>query len=249
MNPVVILTLNNLHLSKEAVKSVLAQTVPIELLIIDQGSTDGTIAWARQLAAMDRRVRFIAPRATSVAQAWNIGCRYFFERGAHEVLLLNNDLEILPETYQTLSDWAAADDEQKIGMVTCVSRRERSELVYEKPFSHSPRPDFSCALMQKWAWKAIGGFDENCIGAFFEDNCAHAECHSRGILAESISLPFLHHGSQTVKNADYADKKRITACYDKNKKYFFEKYGRWPGTEGYDDLFSAERFGAFAQRL
>jgi len=45
----------------ETVRTVLAQSFPdFELLIVDDGSTDGTLALARTLAAQDERVHVIS---------------------------------------------------------------------------------------------------------------------------------------------------------------------------------------------
>lgn len=237
---IILLCRNNVSLSRECLKSLRAQTTPVGILVVDNASTDGTKQWLRA----ERGIRVMSfEEQMSVAAAWNAALKWGWLQGYDEALVVNNDTELLPETYETLSSWAAADDGRPTGMVTCVSRRERSELVYSKPFTSRPRPDFSCYLIQRWAWERIGGFDENCVGAFFEDNCAHVELHRKGIQATCISLPFLHHGSATINRADYEERKRITVCYDKNRQYFFNKYGRWPGTEGYDDLFTDQTFG------
>ena len=156
--------------------------------------------------------------------------------------MVNNDTWLLPETYQTLSDWTAADDGSTTGMVTCVSRREMSELVYKKPFSHRPNPDYSCYMLQRWAHEQVP-FDENYLIAFGEDGDHHVRCHRNGIRCECISLPFLHHGSQTIKRCDEIERRRIGKQADKNREYFFQKFGKRIGTEGYDTLFTAEAFG------
>lgn len=178
-----------------------------------------------------------------MAQCWNRALMWCWRAGHTEALVINNDTELLPEAYETLSSWAAADDGRTTGMVTCVSRRERSELVYVKPFTHRTNPDFSCFLIQKWAWERIGGFDENYLNAFGEDCECHVRMHRASIRAECISLPFLHHGSATVKHCDEIERRRIGRQADKNREYFFQKWGKRIGTEGYDDLFTQETFG------
>lgn len=237
---VLILAKDNLALTKEAVRTARAQTTPCEIMVIDNASNDGTKQWLR--VQRDFRVMsFEEP--VSVAAAWNAGLKWVWSQGYDEALVLNNDVEVLPETYETLSSWAAADDGRTTGMVTCVSRRERSELAYAKPFSHRPNPDFSCFLIQRWAWERVGGFDEHYLVAFAEDAEMHVRMHRAGILAECIDLPFLHHGSQTVKRADEIERRRIGRQADKNRDYFFQKWGKRIGTEGYDSLFIAETFG------
>ncbi len=57
---VIIPTHNRLHLLPQAVASVLAQTgILLELIIVNDGSRDGTGEWLRQLAADDRRIKVV----------------------------------------------------------------------------------------------------------------------------------------------------------------------------------------------
>lgn len=56
---------NGLPWIKDAIASVQAQTDPDwELLCVDNGSDDGSIAWLRQAAATDRRIRVMVMTAT-----------------------------------------------------------------------------------------------------------------------------------------------------------------------------------------
>jgi len=240
---IILLCRNNVALSRECLKSLRAQTVPVTILAVDNASTDGTKQWLRA----ERGIRVMSfEEQLSVAEAWNTALRWGWSQGHDEALVVNNDTWLLPETYQTLSDWAAADDGRTTGMVTCVSRREHSELAYQKPFSHRPNPDFSAYLIQKWAWERVGGFDEKCLIAFTEDSHFHVAAHRLGIRCECIDLPFLHHGSQTVKRCDEIERRKIGRQADKNREYFFQKWGKRIGTEGYDSLFTAETWGAEA---
>jgi O-antigen biosynthesis protein len=239
VNLIVLLCRNNFALSRACLKTLRAHTLPAHILVIDNASTDGTKQWLK----VERGIRVIShAEPVSVAQAWNDALRWAWSAGYHEALVVNNDTELLPETYQTLSDWAAADP-QGLGMVTCVSRRERAELAYEKPFTSRANPDFSCYLIQRWAWERVGGFDENYLVAFGEDCEMHVRMHRLGIMAECISLPFLHHGSQTIKQTDEIDRRRIGRQADRNRQHFFEKWGRRVGTKGYEDLFRQDTFG------
>jgi glycosyltransferase involved in cell wall biosynthesis len=59
-----------------AVESVLRQTVrDLELLIVDDGSTDGTVALARRFAARDDRVRVLQQANAGPGPARNVGFR------------------------------------------------------------------------------------------------------------------------------------------------------------------------------
>src|SRR5690606_27836296 len=53
-------TYNRCHLLQRAVDSVLSQThTDLEIIIVDDGSTDGTHDWLAQLAQQEPRVRYI----------------------------------------------------------------------------------------------------------------------------------------------------------------------------------------------
>lgn len=236
---IILLCRDNVALSRESLKSLKAQTVPVTILAVDNASTDGTKQWLRA----ERGIRVISfENQLSVAECWNKALSWGWSQGHDEALVVNNDTWLLPETYQTLSDWAAADDGHTTGMVTCVSRRERSELVYSKPFSHRMNPDYSCYLIQRWAHERVP-FDEKFLIAFCEDSDSHVRMHRLGIHCECIDLPFLHHGSQTIKRSDEIERRRIGKQADKNRQYFFEKWGKRIGTEGYDQLFTDSTFG------
>jgi O-antigen biosynthesis protein len=238
---IILLVRNNVALSRECLKSLRVQTHPCVILVVDNASTDGTKQWLR--AEKDIRVLSFSEQQ-SVSHCWNEALRWGWSQGFDEALVVNNDLVLLPETYETLSSWAAADDGRTTGMVTCVSRREMSELTYTKPFTSRYSPDYSCYLIQRWAHERVP-FDERCLIGFCEDSMHHATCHLKGIRCECISLPFLHHGSQTIKRADEIEKRRIGRQADKNRELFYETFGRRIGTSGYDDLFSEERFGMY----
>jgi hypothetical protein len=77
---------------RESVDSAIAQSfTDFELLIIDDGSTDGTLALARRLADRDERLRVLArPNRGGVSAARNLGMRE--ARGAYFALLDSDDV-------------------------------------------------------------------------------------------------------------------------------------------------------------
>ncbi len=75
-----------------AIRSVMAQTVTDwELLVIDDGSTDGTAAIVSRLAREDRRVRLLSNRENlGAAESRNRGIQY--SRGSYLAFLDGDDL-------------------------------------------------------------------------------------------------------------------------------------------------------------
>jgi glycosyltransferase involved in cell wall biosynthesis len=73
---VVLPTYNRAHSLARAMSSVLAQTVrDLELIVVDDGSTDDTERVVAELAAADRRVRFVRRANGGPAAARNTGLR------------------------------------------------------------------------------------------------------------------------------------------------------------------------------
>ena len=226
-----------MELSKACLKSLLAQTAPyVSVLVVDNASTDSTPQWIRSVWARTLNIAIMTySEALSVSRVWNQIMEVGKQLSLPHVLIVNNDTELLPNTYKELEWYAALNHD--VGLVSCVSRRPGEDMTYDA-ITARPHPDFSCFLIKLSAWQAIGGFDENCVGAFYEDNCAHVEMHRRGIKAVCLSIPFLHHGSATIKSADKQEKQRIERNAAHNREYFFSKYGCLPGTPEYDQLFS-----------
>lgn len=72
-----------------------------ELLVIDNASSDGSLNVIRQ--RVDARVHLVANRENiGYAAACNQGIQFFEQRGASEVLLINNDTEFGPGLFAAL---------------------------------------------------------------------------------------------------------------------------------------------------
>src|ERR1041385_6346689 len=236
---VTIVTLNNLHLTKRAIASVLAQDTPVDLLVIDNKSNDGTIGWLRT----QRGITVIyLPERQSLASCWNLALQCAWQAGRHEALCVNNDVIIRPDTYRMLLSHGGP-------FVTCVSVDKEEQLgspgdrKIEDLRPGRPHPDFSCWLMRKEVTNAIGYFPEDYYPAFYEDNFYHVTMHRAGIRACCIDLPILHLGSSTVKNASSRERARIQRGAAANKERFFKQFGCVPGTPEYEALFDESKFG------
>lgn len=251
---------NAIHLTKTAVRSVLAQqiTPPVRLLVINNASTDGTAEWLRTLQPRVETVNIYPQKG--VAHAWNTGLRYLFEElGEERVLVVNNDVELRPDTYSTLDrdggvfvTAVGSDDPKSIEpfdsaplarqaispRIVAVANKEtgRYDLFtlpdYER---RRPHPDFSCYLIRRSVWETVGPFDEEFKLAYCEDADMHLRMHDRGVDAYSIGVPFLHvdRGSGTIKSMGNEERDRLLEQADKNREYFKAKHGVAVGSPEY----------------
>ena len=237
---ILIVSRNNLHLTKKAVASALAQTEHTPVLVIDNDSQDGTVNWLNTKSELHT---ILLPGQISLAAAWNMGIRKSWSVKAEEILIINNDVEIRPDTYQMLqeSTWL---DQGSHPFISCVSvdTKERMGHPGDRQITNifldrRPHPDFSCFMMNRQVTDKVGFFDETYFPAYCEDCDYHVRMHRAGIEAVCIDLPFLHHGASTLKYADHSEGVRIQRGADINRRYFKNKYGCLPGTPEYSKLF------------
>jgi|ERR1700723_196678 len=228
MGSILIVARNSLALTKLAVKSALAQDVPCDVLVIDNDSADGTSYWLRT-----KPLAYIAYHPQkSLSACWNAGIKAFWSVGASEVLVINNDVEIAPNTYRILS--AGEGFTTGVG----VSDREQFKPVPGILLGTSrPHPDFSCFMIRKEVTDKVGWFDESYYPAYCEDSDYHVRMHKAGIEAVCVDLPFYHYAAGTLKNANPAEASAIKHGADANRERFRKQYGCLPGSDAYNKLF------------
>lgn len=253
---ILIVTHNNLHLTKRAVSSALRQTVPCFVLVVDNASTDSTVRWliSRRRRALDEgsHCGVIVPTSPlSLAACWNLGLESFFKAGRDKVLVLNNDVEIWPRSYEILAsymDWSPS--REGLVSLTAVDRREDLPQFIEEDYKladfHAmriPHPDFSGFMIRAETYRTVGPFDERYFPAYVEDTDFHVRMHRAGVMASKLPIPFLHHRSSTMANASPEERQMIEIGAERNRTRFRELYGCVPGTPEYAALFDKSTFG------
>lgn len=232
--PIVIVARNNLALTKKTVKSALAQDVPVTVLVVDNQSTDGSAAWlaTKPIAVISTGEQW------ALAKCWNTALKALWKAGWDRALVLNNDVEIRTDCVRLLDSHGGP-------FTTCVSVGSADRMgepgdrdIDALRAAERPHPDFSAFMIRKYVTDRIGWFDEECFPAYVEDSFAHVSMYRAGIKAVCISLPFLHHGASTLKQASPVDAARIRRGADTNRKRFKAKYGCFPGEAGYEALFA-----------
>ncbi len=232
--PVVLIARNNLHLTKLAIRSVAAQDYPVEILVVDNDSSDGTKQWLRTKSL----TVISAPEQWSLARCWNTALAALWHVGWSKALVCNNDIELRPDTVRMLNAHGGE-------FVTAVSVNQPEQLGETQDrfgstlfqWNEREHPDFSCFMISKTVTDKVGGFDENYYPAYAEDSDMHVRMHRAGVRAVCVDIPFLHHGAGTLKTAGAGEVARIRRGADANRSRFREAYGCLPGSDAYQELF------------
>ena len=184
---VVVANWNGCRFLEKCLSSLAAQTYPaVEVIVVDNGSSDGSVAWLAEHFPAVRVVANAANRGFAVANNQGIAA----VRGAF-VALLNNDAWAEPDWVVSL--YAAAEPDDRIGMVAslmlsaarpevvdsagiCVDRCgiswDRAGGQSAAQWSAGPAEVFGAcagaALYRREMLDELGGFDEDFF-AYLED--------------------------------------------------------------------------------
>lgn len=216
---IVILTWNQLPFTKECLASIERHTPePHEVILVDNGSTDGTIPWLRELVE-SRDNYFLIENKENLG--FSKGCNQGIEaaKGSH-ILLLNNDtivtsgwLSGLMECLHTAPDVGIVgpmtNSISGIQMVPEVGYADTTALdVYAENFRQKYRGRRIplrrivgfCMLFKRELLQRVGLFDERFGSGNFEDDdyCLRAALAGyRNLVAGDVFIH--HHGSATFR--------------------------------------------------
>jgi GT2 family glycosyltransferase len=241
MHPVLILTKNNLTLTKRCVESVRKQSVDTSIHIYDNQSVDGTQEW---ISKQDDIIDQSSGVDLGVSAGWNFVLEILFEPqrereghktqgwGADYVLVINNDTILPTYFYAELLSY-------NVSFVTGYSTEDAREIG---PLFHHERrplivaPDFSAYLIRKEAWDKVGPFN-NRMKLYAGDNDWAVRAHRAGVPLYRANTPFYHERSSTLKKASPAERREIQLQADADREVFKSIYGCMPWEPGYAELF------------
>jgi hypothetical protein len=241
--------LDLVDLTLQTCEDLLAQSIPVRVLLIDQGSsTESNDAFRAFADHHHPRVllwSFTTP-LPSLSAAWNAGLRFVWSLGHEEAWVCNSDVRVHPEMATELRQVR-----QETGAlfvtgvgVTAAQFANFAMQAYELDTRQHGGPDFSCFLTTK-AGHDRYPFDEAFIPAFMEDCDLHRRYMLGGDGAKifSINLPF-HHiggGSRTINQSDAARAKfeRVAGI---GRAYYHAKWGGGPNHETFVDPFGPVQY-------
>ena len=225
----IIPTYNRRELVVRAIDSVLSQTRSVdEIVVVDDGSTDGTEAHLRQ--RYGDRIRYVWQANAGVSAARNHGMsiaqgRYF--------ALLDSDDEWLPEKTAWQVEWMEAHPD--FGMVLCDVERvdsdhrqidvfRRRDTIPEDGWIlrwiiHNPALAPASAMLRREVVADVGGFDTGLRTA--EDIDFHLRVAQRwriGVVEASLVRAMRGHDGLSAESTTYDDYVRVVERAVENAK-------------------------------
>lgn len=233
---IIIPTFNGLRLLRQCLDSIRQYTdVPYELIVVDNGSTDGTADYCRQ-----EQIPFISlPSNTGFPAACNRGLRM---ASGDALLLLNNDVVVSANWLSNLLAGLYSSDH--IGIVgpiaNYVSGKQQVAYPYadlaefQRLAAEANRPDASkrklaerivgfCFLFKREVLDTIGLLDEHFSPGHYEDDdyCFRARMCGFSLMICGDALVH-HEGSASFKEHAAG---RVEELIERNYLLFQNKWG------------------------
>jgi len=236
-------TYNNLLFNRLCLESVLADTTleNDEIVVVDNGSGDGTAGYLQELAQRNPRVRILLNGSNrGFAAAANQGLA---ASGGEILVLLNNDTIVPPHSLQKL---ASRLDDESVGMVGPVSNRCGNEAQVEARYDswgglmefarkrtrthrdqefEIPMLTMFCVALRKDVLERVGVLDERFEIGLFEDEDYCTRLTRAGYRLVCMEDVFIHHFGQASIGKLAADGE-YGELFHKNRRKYEAKWGR-----------------------
>jgi GT2 family glycosyltransferase len=235
-------TRDNLLFSRMAIESVIACTEypSYELVVVDNGSRDGTVEWLHELAAANPQVRLVLnPRNNGFARACNQGLAV--ARG--DVLVLLNDDTLVPPGW--LPRLMRPLEDSGIGLVGAVTNRigneaevpasyrtwgEMLEFAAARARDHAGEVfdiatvTMFCLALRRDTLRRLGPLDQRYEIGLLEDDDYSMSARRAGYRLVCAEDAFVHHFGETsfgklVSSGEYNE---LLAA---NQRRYEEKWG------------------------
>jgi GT2 family glycosyltransferase/Flp pilus assembly protein TadD len=243
---IIVLCCDQLDYTRGCLESLLRCTrAPYELILVDNGSTDGTLAYLEAVRHQRGPARVEVLRNESnrgVPAAWNQAIAR--ARGRY-LVFLNNDTVLAPGwleglVSQALHDWP------RVGLVGPVTngapepqgiRAGYDSLEHLDAFAAQRRQDFAgrpllvrrltgfCLLVRREVLERVGTFDERFGLGFFEDDDLGVRAQEAGYRLVVARDVYVHHyGNRTFEHLGIDFRQRMEANFELFKSKWGPEY-------------------------
>ncbi|OCT14002.1 glycosyl transferase family 2 [Paenibacillus pectinilyticus] len=233
LTSIIIPTYNGLSLLRACVASIRKHTaVPYEIIVVDNGSTDGTLAYCRRM-----KLKLVAmPVNVGFPAACNYGLRF---ASGDVLMLLNNDTIVTPNWLPNLLNCLnSAEDVGMVGPMTNYASgkqkiREKftTTMKMAKKYNHvnparwqqTDRLVGVCMLFTRELFEKVGLMDERFSPGHFEDDdlCYRVRLAGYRLLIAGDCFIY-HRGSVSYRKQGRQKLKRLVK---RNRQKFIDKWG------------------------
>jgi len=238
---IVVVTWNGLELNRLCLESLLARTEwpNLEILIVDNASTDGTLELLAQMERKDPRIRVIRNTENrGFAAACNAGLS---AASGDYLVLLNNDTVVTRGWATALVRPLAADP--KVGLVgpvtNAIANAAKIDVGYanvadlpawaadwvrahDREAFEIPMLALFCTAMPRRVWEEVGPLDERFGIGLFEDDDYNRRVREKGYTVRCVRDAFVHHWQ--LASFRRMSKEAYFALYAENKRKYEEKW-------------------------
>ncbi|MEK8128928.1 glycosyltransferase family 2 protein [Paenibacillus filicis] len=234
---IVILTHNELPLTDKCLQSIRQHTHDYELIVVDNGSTDGTVAYLRKQPD-------IIVHENQENLGFAAGCNQGLGLSHGEnILFLNNDTIVT--AYWLENMLRVLYEDKRVGMVGPVTNYSSGHQMVPVTYSRLGELEIFarrhvqenegcytdvrrlvgfCLLAKRSVLEEIGGFDERFGLGNYEDDDLCLRALRAGYVLRVVQDAFIHHfGHATIRNLQDFD---LTKLLDQNRKKASEKWGQ-----------------------
>ncbi|HEV8058264.1 MAG TPA: glycosyltransferase [Gemmataceae bacterium] len=218
---IVVLCCNEITITRLCLESVCRHTrPPFELVVVDNGSTDETPSYLRELSCRPEPKRVVILRNETNA-GFPAGCNQALAKArGQQVVFLNNDTVVVAGWLESLLA-ALFHDWPKVGLVGAVSNYAPPPQLVQPgyrdlsgldEFAAARRTEFAgqtlsverltgfCLLARRAVLKRIGSFDTRFGLGFFDDDDLGIRAREAGFELRAALDSYIHHfGSRTFR--------------------------------------------------
>ncbi len=261
---VVVVTWNGRDLNRLCLESLVARTEwpNLEILVVDNASTDGTVELLADLERRDPRIRVIwNPENRGFAAACNAGLS---AASGDYLVLLNNDTVVTRGWAAALVRHLASDPQLGlVGPVTnAIANAAKMDVGYasvtdlpawaagftrahDREAFDIPMLALFCTAMPRRVYEEVGPLDERFGIGLFEDDDYNRRVREKGYAVRCARDAFVHHWQ--MASFRKMSQQSYFALYAENKRRYDEKWSGRPATPSAAPAPATRRFATLEE--